>query len=206
MLLLSALLSFAQGGQCDEPARLSPPDERSLDVALELELLAMCEVDQRARHELINEPASEEILNRVVTVDRAHRARMKEILAKHGWPGKALVGNKGAHAAWLLVQHADEDVPFQVDCLALLESAVKQGEASAADWAYLVDRVRVNQKQAQLFGTQFRPDADGNYQPQPIEDESQVDLRRKSVGLGTMAEYAAQLRKPYGPKPPTAVK
>lgn len=52
----------------------------------------------------------------VAPVDGDNTARLREIVAQHGWPGHELVGEAGAHAAWLLAQHAPEDV--QEECLA----------------------------------------------------------------------------------------
>ncbi len=40
-------------------------------------------------------------------------------------------------------------------CLLLMEQAVSKGEASAKDYAYLLDRVRMNQGRPQVYGTQF---------------------------------------------------
>jgi hypothetical protein len=126
---------------------------------------------------------------------------MKVIIQQHGWPGRSLVGYDGAHAAWLLVQHADADAEFQTRCLGLVKVAVAQGEAAAKDWAYLIDRVRVSRQQPQVYGTQFKQSADGGFQPHPIEDPTHVDERRKSVGLGSLAEYEQQMQAYYGPKP-----
>ncbi len=38
--------------------------------------------------------------------------RMREIVARVGWPGRRMVGDDGASAAWLLVQHSDTDPGF----------------------------------------------------------------------------------------------
>ena len=54
---------------------------------------------------------------------------IRQVIAEHGWPGRSDVGDDGAQAAWLLVQHADADPAFQRDCLGLLTAAVGQGEA-----------------------------------------------------------------------------
>jgi hypothetical protein len=96
---------------------------------------------------------------------------MKGIIAAKGWPGKKLVGGDGANAAWTLVQHADAHPAFQQECLALLEKAVAAGDADPADHAYLYDRVAVNQKRPQRYGTQLGDDGE----PQPIEDPANVD-------------------------------
>lgn len=168
-------------------------------------------VDQHARRELLQTvrlgaPADgNEVLEKLMAIDRRHTQRMKAIVGEHGWPGKALVGEDGAAAAWLLVQHADLDVDFQQRCLPLLEAAVERGEATPAHWAYLVDRVRVNRRQPQIYGTQFRDDGNGHSVPQPIEDEQHVDARRKSVGLGTLAECAETMRA-ISDSPPSELK
>ena len=120
--------------------------------------------------------------------DRENLAWMREVVRRHGWPGKSLVGTDGANAAWLLVQHADHDRPFQKRCLVLLEEAVKKGEAAGEQLAYLTDRVRVGENKKQVYGTQLRL-VDGKYRPQPIEDEANVDKRRKAVGLPPLAVY-----------------
>jgi len=64
--------------------------------------------------------------------DRKTTARMKEIVAKHGWPGKRLIGEDGANAAWLLVQHADANLVFQKQCLALMKPLVDAGDVGDA--------------------------------------------------------------------------
>jgi hypothetical protein len=42
-------------------------------------------------------------------LDRRNAKRLDEIVDAHGWPGKSLVGEDGAHAAWLIAQHAVHD-------------------------------------------------------------------------------------------------
>src|SRR5207237_1241900 len=131
--------------------------------------------------------------------DQKNTARMKEIVASYGWPGKSAVGKDGAHAAWLLVQHADRDLEFQKRCLALMDGAVKKGEVDRKDMAYLVDRVLVGQGKKQMYGTQFRQ-KNGKLSVQPVEDEQHLDDRRKEVGLGPLAEYQKLMEKLYGDK------
>jgi len=174
------------------PSNDSPVESSAKDPVLRRELLEMVRVDQEMRRTLMvkGQQIQQAELEKCVAIDRRNTSRMKEIVDAHRWPGKTLVGTDGAHAAWLLVQHADLDPEFQVRCLALLEAAIEEGEAAAVDAAYLVDRVRVNHKKPQVYGTQFRLKDDGTYDPQPIEDPEQVDERRRSVGLGTLAEYA----------------
>lgn len=152
--------------------------------------------DQAARASLV--PDASGMLvgpeNTVEDVDRRTTARLKEIVVKVGWPGKRLVGEDGAHAAWLLAQHGDADLAFQKLCLAKLEALVTSGDVSAIDYAYLFDRVALHDGRKQRYGTQF---ADGR-EPFPIENESHVDERRAAVGLPTLAAGKQQMRAKYG--------
>jgi hypothetical protein len=165
------------------------------EPALRREILAMRDEDQAARKEVIAKEKDADALTKLEAIDKKTTTRMKELVAKHGWPGNSLVGQDAAKAAWLLVQHADKDVAFQKQCLELLEKAVKAGEASAIDHAYLYDRVAVAEQRPQRYGTQFR-----DQKPQPIEDEEHVDERRTALGLGTMASYAKDMERMYGKK------
>ncbi|WP_375767384.1 hypothetical protein NR798_37765 [Archangium gephyra] len=159
------------------------------------ELLRMAEEDQVARRAAgaarFKDTAANE---RMKAIDIKNTARMKEIVAQVGWPTKTLVGQKGAQAAWLLVQHADLDVAFQRQCLPLLEKSVAAGEGSPQDLAYLTDRVLVAEGKPQRYGTQFHT-VEGQLVLRPIEDEANVDARRAAVGLGTLAEYKEQMRR-----------
>ena len=115
------------------------------------------------------------------TLDARNTERMKEIIRQIGWPTVSKAGKDVAHMAWLLVQHADHDVVFQRHCLELMKDSGK--DVDQTDVAYLEDRVLVNEKSPQTYGTQF---SDGV--PRPIEDPDHVDERRKSVGLAPLAE------------------
>ena len=173
------------------------------DPALRREILAMCEQDQKARKDFSPDmPQKRAIAMR--ELDERNTARMKEIIAKHGWPGVRLVGKDGANAAWLLVQHATHDLNFMEQCLALMSESVKDGDASATDLAYLTDRVRVHEGKPQIYGTQFKFAPNGSLIAEPIEDEANVDARRKILGLPSMAEYEKVLKEVYGKssKPP----
>ncbi len=164
------------------------------DSALRRELLAMLEADQQVRQGFGSQMEPEK-LARMQAVDGEHTARMKAIIVEHGWPGRSLVGEDGAHAAWLLVQHAEPT--FMAQCLPLMEHAVSRKEASAKDYAYLVDRVRMNQGKPQIYGTQFTSGADGKLALYPIADAAHVDERRRAIGLPSMAEYERKIREVY---------
>ncbi|HET9990282.1 MAG TPA: DUF6624 domain-containing protein [Kofleriaceae bacterium] len=158
------------------------------------ELHRLVATDQAARMGMIKDRDNKELLAKVEDSDRASTARMHEIVAAYGWPGKKLVGKDGAHDAWLLLQHADRDLAFQKQCLALMQPLLASEDVAAIDVAYLDDRVAVAEHRPQTYGTQFGPDRE----PQPMVDPANVDARRKAIGLGTMAEYRVQMRAMYG--------
>ena len=170
-------------------ARLEDSRLAGVNRALRDELLARRDKDQAARNRLTG-PAGwdQELAAEVARTDAENTARMKQVLATHGWPGKSLVMQDGARAAWLLVQHADTDLAFQKQALGMLEDAVAKGEAEAADLAYLTDRVLVGEGKPQRYGTQFHT-IDGKLVPRPIEDEANVDLLRAVAGLPSLAAY-----------------
>jgi hypothetical protein len=100
----------------------------------------------------------------------------------------------------LLAQHADLDLAFQKRCLVLITEAVNSGQAPAEHMAYLTDRVRVAEKQKQVYGTQFHQ-VGGRMEPYPIEDETNVDNRRRAVGLPSLAKYREMVEKMYDAEP-----
>jgi hypothetical protein len=175
--------------------------------ALRAELLSMRDADQAARAAITGTPPSPETARRLEQTDRGHTVRLKAIVARWGWPGKSLVGEDGASAAWLLVQHAGHDRPFQKACLRRMRRALARQEVSAVDVAYLADRVAIAEGGKQLYGTQFtvKPTATGvEVTPDPIEDPARLDERRRRLGLPPFAEYEAQIRALAGrpaPKP-----
>lgn len=162
------------------------------DAELAAELRRRFECDQEVARRA--PAASVEDLDRNATVVRDNTAWLKKIIDERGWPGWSSVGEAGANQAWLIAQHSDHDLRFQQRCLALLRDAVARADASAADLAYLEDRVRVAAGRPQLYGTQGRPGPDGQWTPRPIEDTDTVDERRAYVGLEPLADYVEQIR------------
>jgi hypothetical protein len=126
-------------------------------------------------------------------VDEAHTARLKEIVAEHGWPHAGRVGGEAAEAAFLLAQHADHDLAFQRRALDSLRRAYAQGEATGPQVALLTDRVRVAEGAPQEYGTQAEI-RDGTVRFHPIRDSATVDQRRLRIGLPPLSTYVDTLK------------
>lgn len=172
--------------------------------ALRKELLERVERDQAIRNEMIRSGVTHpdaKIEARMMEIDSANTARMKEIVKQYGWPGPELVGVDGTEAAFLLVQHAEHE--FQKQMLPLVEKAYREKKLQGQDYALLLDRVLVAEGKPQIYGTQAkRFDQWKDKEPvfDPIEDEANVDKRRAEVGLFSMAEYRRLLKQIYFPK------
>jgi hypothetical protein len=169
-----------------------------VDEELRQELLRRRDEDQRVRQ--LASPyrgqhgirLPDEVSAEWQRVDDDNTRWLGDLLTTRGWPGRTLVGEDGAQAAFLLAQHADRAPGPQRAFLDALRGAVARGEASQAHLAYLEDRVRVRAGQPQLYGTQFTVTS-GNFGPCPIEDPQRLDERRAAAGLEPFADYVARI-------------
>jgi uncharacterized protein DUF6624 len=179
--------------------RSAHPDAMTQNQDLRAELLRRFERDQTARQ--ASSAADFEAMTRV---DAENLPWLKQVIAEIGWPGRSEVGVDGAHAAWLLAQHADADPQFQRRCLDLLTAAAEQGEATRVELAYLTDRVLLAEGKPQEFGTQATEE-DGRCVPRLLRDPDTVDQRRAAIPLEPMAEYLARMTQHYGPPQPAVL-
>jgi hypothetical protein len=161
------------------------------------ELLLLRKVDQAARVGFAEAMARNdaEYGRRLQESDSKRAARLKTIVADVGWPTIALVGQDGAEAAWLLLQHAP-DTAWQASMLPMLERAANAGDVRRGDLALLTDRVLVRSGRPQRYGGSFSITG-GRLVADPIEDEGNVDARRAAVGLPPMSDYARLLAEMY---------
>lgn len=144
----------------------------------------MEKIDQELR---LQAKPGRELINFVIyAIDAVHNYRIHHLITLYGYPTEKTIGKKALHLFWLLIQHQDYDLPLQENCL-------KHCNFNKKDAAYLTDRVCVNKGKKQIFGTQFFM-KNGKPSPRPIENPQKVDIRRKSVGLETLAKYTKSMR------------
>jgi hypothetical protein len=167
-----------------------------INTELRQQLLQMELVDRAVRAELA---ASGELFEgyapRMETVHTQNARQLEAIIERFGWPGRSLVGEDGAQAAWFVVQHAIGHPAFVRRCLSLLRDAVTRGEAQAAQVAYLADRICYFERRPQRYGTQFDWSEEGQLVPWDLEDTERVDEYRQEVGLEPLAQRLDEARK-----------
>lgn len=160
--------------------------------AVRIRLLALVALDEQVRAELAADASLFEGYHpRMEAVHRANADALRSVIQAHGWPNETLVGSDGAEAAWLIAQHAIGEPDFMRRCRALLDEESALGRVPCWQFACIDDRIRVFEGRPQRFGTQI------DLQPQgprihALEDPSQVDLRRKELGLPALAVVLAR--------------
>ncbi|ASU35582.1 DUF6624 domain-containing protein [Mucilaginibacter xinganensis] len=121
--------------------------------------------------------------------DSINEVKAKAIINKYGYPGYNLAGGKSDTFFWI-IQHCDDDIPFQEKVLRLLKIEVAKNNASKENYAYLTDRILANKKQKQIYGTQVRTDPKTHKStPLPLKYPKSVNALRKKMGMGTEEEY-----------------
>jgi len=80
-----------------------------MNQALRQELLALVEEDHAFVNAPDHDPNSDQVQRQRLELLGRLRRRLVEILDSYDWPGRSLVGEDGAEAAWLLALHTMPD-------------------------------------------------------------------------------------------------
>ena len=158
-------------------------------------LLDLLQSDQDMRARLVEKGTLfQGYAEEMAAVHERNAQQLQDIIDEVGWPGQSLVGEDGTKAAWLIALHAIGLPDFQGHCLELIHQAVKQGNMLPHMEAYLIDRIRYNQRQPQVYGTIFDWDEHGEMSPWPMEEPEIVEKRRKEMGLPPLTQSIQQMR------------
>jgi hypothetical protein len=128
-------------------------------------------------------------------VNELNMSKLDNIIREYGWPGEELIGWPGSSAIWVTIQHSS--LENQEKYIPLMREAVRHGKARPSQLALLEDRILTRKGLEQIYKTQAGTDSQGNYNILPIKDESKVNWRRFSVGLGPLQLYAKKLGLKY---------
>lgn len=113
---------------------------------------------------------------------------LKSIIKTKGWPSSK--DEKSFHHAWLIAQHSDHDPFFQLQCLGLILPGIKKDKEILIDYAFLLDRVLINLKQKQIFGTQLW----GKLEKPDTFSPEQLDSLRDKIGLEPFSKYLKRMK------------
>ena len=138
---------------------------------------------QAAKNNPANARRNERLARRALMTDSLNLVRVGEILSKHGFPRKDVVGDFGNQAVWLVFQHASLD--YQQRFLPQMEAAVSRGDIAPVFLALLRDRIDVREGRPQRYGTQ----TDGKGNLAPLLDASRVNQWRQEVGLPALEQF-----------------
>jgi len=121
---------------------------------------------------------------------KENRIWAETVIREHGYPGNDMVGEKASSRFWLMLQHADFDPEFQIYALSELKKQVDKNNASKRNYCYLIDRVRTNTQQPQVYGTQVSYNfSTGQALPRNLENPSEVNIRRAAMDLEPIEDY-----------------
>lgn len=146
-------------------------------------------------------PASPEIKDldaRLEDQIKINYAASKKIIDANGFPNHDMIGEEATHKFWMMVQHMDQYPEFQMQVLRGMAGAVDQDKAAWLDFAYLTDRVLLNQQRPQHYGTQvYYDDEEKTYKPHPVDDITRTNERRAELGLPPLDDFLANTNEKY---------
>ncbi len=172
--------------------------EANLDQGLTEQLKLMDDDDQKERLKLDkiraqkgSDSAEEKALWKLISKqDSINLAKAKNLISTYGWLSPQQVGYKGNQGLFLIIQHAD--LATQKTYLPIIRKAAGEGKVAAWSLAFLEDRILMREKKKQIYGSQTF----NNYLF-PIQDVDNLDKRRASVGLESIAEYLKNFKKEW---------
>lgn len=114
--------------------------------------------------------------------------QMEQLIATHGWPSYSKVGKLAADGPLLIINHHEKD-EIRIKYLPQIKAACLSKEGSCMEYAKIQDRILVNQGKPQIYGMQFRYDANRKLVPFPVEEPAYVDQKRLAIGLEPIKDY-----------------
>lgn len=176
-----------------------------MNAELSEELVKMAEKDRAVRAALSSDGSLSVGQHPMMAeLQRRNAERLNAIFDSVGWPGREIIGGACWAATWVL-QHAIGSPSVMRRGLGLLRAAERRGEVDPLHVALLEDRILTLEGTPQQYGTQVDWDDDGVLNPLPVADPGDVDVRRRAVGLGPLAEEIEHIRaeaESYGERAP----
>ena len=178
-----------------EPQSISP--ERIAAIKTDLE--SRREREQGVRNEITEllrtgtpiaslNAATSPVVKRMIEIDKENVAALKGILAECGWIDATRFGARVAQAAFLIVQHSNDD-ELMGGALPHIEADAKAKRINGDQYALLYDRLTLSRGGLQRYGSQLSTRDNGEMFADKLEDPEHVDERRKELGMQSLASY-----------------
>lgn len=165
---------------------------------LQTELSQMHKIDQIAalpvpNGEFINYP-KEKWVAFTDSIFTRNKNRLESLFNQYGYLGINELGKTGSNDFWLIAQHSDKFPEFQKRVLIAMKKEAKKGNVNPNNYAYFTDRVKANNGEKQLFGTQVDYRSNGQAKPKNgLIDSLTVDKRRKEYNLVDLKTYLNEM-------------
>ncbi|HAY3553041.1 hypothetical protein KRE47_07445 [Elizabethkingia meningoseptica] len=121
-------------------------------------------------------------------VESVNVDKVLSIIDKYGWLGKDEIGEEGNTTLFLTVQHY-KNAEVQKKYLSILEDASKKGKAEPWQYAFLTDRILMNEGKPQIYGTQTISQKGMPPKVYELKDSANVDQLRAKYGMEPLADY-----------------
>ncbi len=185
IVLFTAFQSYAQTENIKLP-----------QVAKQIDLMIEHDQSVAKRHiDLMNQNTKPDSLEMKNLMDEwkstadADKILLKTLFKENGFLGYSEVGEESSHNFLQMVQRMDVDSTFQQEVLADMKKHIAKINANPIEFAYLTDRVNLNQGKPQIYGTQLKINEKGtSYEPKKVIDPQNLNKRRAEIGLGTIEE------------------
>ncbi len=124
----------------------------------------------------------------IARIDSNNKLLLDKLFNEYGYLGVSLLNSEMQDYMGVMTLHQDLD--FQLKHIAKIEEAVDNYECSPYIFAYLLDKIKVAQKEPQIFGSQlYFSEDDNRFKPYPISRKDNVNKKRKEYGLGNLEDY-----------------
>ena len=164
----------------EQPEEFSKPEFHAQLIKLEKKDQEVRKITLHAKN------MSKKELSNINSVDIDIQNKLKELPKQYGWPTKKDIGTSGLNRFALLLVHADNEMRSKA--LPYFKSLFEKGDIGGQYVALLTDKLLVSKGKNQLYGTQLTT-INGKLVLSPIEDRTNVDARRKKMGMMSLDEY-----------------
>ncbi|MFW7268035.1 DUF6624 domain-containing protein [Gluconacetobacter sp. Hr-1-5] len=135
--------------------------------------------------------ASDAVWHEINLHDLENQKALRSLLPAKGWFDRTKLGDAAATSAFMVVQHAVNNPSFMEEMLSRMQPLAGTPALDGHAYGLLVDRVRLQKHQPQIYGTQYVCVAH-HWTMYTLLDASHADQRRKAIGFKSTVEDDAR--------------